>query len=439
MSEKNASEPRRARRIDRLQNLTILLLTASAFSLFLNLPLFGSLSDRSILELLRGRLRREAVVTQTHEAGLSSMAFPVRMVCTSDYARLGSDSLTTLSDEFERAGTYLGEAIGSAANTASVGQYAFLAALRGEGLYFDFASALPAEVLTELLGVTLPAEAELASVRRILLVPAVSGSAALYVEDGTGQFRRFTTAASSAALSEFLAGRGGGDVDFAYLMGPEYSFLAPLTLIAQDSERPALSAYNALAANESAFLRLAEFNAHTENRFTESSGTVIVREVSSTLYLRPDGTVSYQGAEAAPDSLYRISAAEPGSPTPTEVMRGAHNLTRTLLGELLGDAELYLSGVRTDAGRTHVFFDLTVRGTPVRFSDGAHAADVTVEGESITAFVLKVRHYTLGEEPALLLPPLQAAYVSRSWEGAELSVAYVDGGGDEVLPVWIAE
>ena len=121
------------------------------------------------------------------------------MVYSNDFARFGADSLTTLSDEFERAGTYLGEAVGSANGAEAVREAAFLTALRGEGLYFDFTTSLPLSVLADLLGVTAP-EVGLSDVRRVLLSPTENGDAILYVQDGAGRHYRFFTAASSSAL-----------------------------------------------------------------------------------------------------------------------------------------------------------------------------------------------------------------------------------------------
>ena len=427
------------KQINRIQNLVILLLTLSAFSLFASLPIFGAFSDRSLFELIHDRVRRESVVAESSDTRLAPLAFPVRMVYSNDFARFGADSLTTLSDEFERAGTYLGEAIGSANGAETVREAAFLIALRGEGLYFDFTTSLPLSALADLLGVTAP-EIGLSDVRRALLSPAESGDAVLYVQDGAGVHYRFNTSASSSALVEFLASQGGNGVDFAFMLGAEYAQLSPYTLVLSDpSPRVTLRSANALALGEDTFLRRAEFNAHTENRFTESSGTVIVREVSSTLYLRPDGTVDYQGAAAAPDSIYYVAAAEAGAPTRSEAAAAAQLLALTLLQDFLGDAALYLSDIAEGDGTYDIAFDLMADGTPIRFSDGSHAAVVTVTGQSITAFTLKARQYTLTEETPLLLPLAQAAAIARLWDGAELVVAYIDAGAETVAPAWIAE
>ena len=428
----------RARRIDRIQNLTILLLTLSVLLLVANLPLFGTLSDSSLIELARSRRRMESAVPTVERSGASTLVFPVRIVYTRDFARVGAEAFTTISDEFERAGTFLGEALGSANGAASIREAEFLDALAGEGMYFDFTDALPTELLAEMLGVSAPEELS-SGVRRMLLSPEGAEAASLYAQDGALRSYRFSTAVSGAELSDFLAARGGAEAEFAFQLGEAYAQLSPFTLtIRKGGPRPSLSAVNALSLNEDTILRRAEFNAHTENRFTETSGTVIVREASSALYLRPSGAVDYLGGAASPDSIYYV-ASETGEPTLSEAAAAAQDLAATLLAGLLGDAVLYLSDARADGSRAEITFDLMVDGTPLRRSDGEHAGVVTVEGQSITAFTFNVRGYTAQANAPLLLPFAQAAAIGRSFHGAELLVAYIDTGAEEVLPAWIAE
>lgn len=426
------------KRLARFQNLAIAALTLSMVFLIANLPLFGALSDQSLWELARDRAEHQSAASPD-ASGVSRLAFPVRIVYTNSFARLGADALTTLSDEFERAGTYLSEAVGSSAGAAPVSEADFLLALRGEGLYFDFPTALPARILSDLLGVAVPASG-LSDVRRMLLCPEAEDDATLYVQDGALAHYRFSTAVSSPALTDYLASQSGNSADFAFLLGEAYAGLSPYTLVLSDpTPRAALNASDLLAGSEDDFLRRAGFNAHAENRFTESTGTVIVREVSSTLYLRPDGTIDYQGGRVASDSPYFVPAAAPDAPTLVEAAAAAQTLVTALLSDELGDAGLYLSGVRSGDTRFEITFDLMANGTPIRFSDGSHAVSVTVEGQHISAFTLKARRYTLTDEPALLLPVALSSAIARVYDGAELTVAYVDTGAESVLPAWIAE
>ena len=158
------------------------------------------------------------------------------------------------------------------------------------------------------------------------------------------------------------------------------------------------------------------------------------------MYLRPDGSVYFQGGEAAPDSLYFVPAAAEGAPTLVEAASAAQTLATRLLQDLLGDAALCLSEAQDDGnGRYSFAFDLMANGTPIRFSDGSHAVIVTIEGQHVAAFRIKARRYAVTEEPAPLLPFALSAAIARVWDGAELIVAYVDAGGETAEPAWIAE
>lgn len=426
--------------LNRLQNLVILLLTVSAVFLFASLPMFGALSDRSLLELARDRVHRERGIEQAGAASATQLALPVRIVYTNDFARFGTDALTTLSDEFERAGAYLSEALGSVGAPTLVSESVFLNALRGKGLYFDLTAPLPTELFSDILGVTI-AGPPVTNVRRILLTPLGGGEAALYLQDGAGTCCHFSTAVDSLALEDFLASQSGSGADFAFQLGTDYARLSPYTLVLSDPAPCRVLGASALLSSggEETFLRRAGFNAHAENRFTESSGTVLVREASGALYLRPDGTVEFQGAEAAPDSIYFIPAAEPDAPTLSEAATAAQALASALVQDLLGDAALCLSAAQEADGRCELCFDLLSNGTPIRFADGSHALTITTEGQSVTGFRLKARRYALGEETAELLPVPFSAAIAGVWSDAELLIAYVDAGGEEVLPTWIAE
>jgi len=424
--------------VNRLQNLAILLLTLSALFLLTSMPIFGPFSDQSLISLVQQRLTRAEANADSGESELTEFVFPVRMVFTNDFARYGEENATTLSDNFGRVGTFLGEALGSAYASASVSTAGFLDALRGPSIYCDFTTGIPLEILAHLLGVA-PPETGVSDVRRMLLCPTDEQGATLYVQNGGGQCFRFSTAARSAALETLLASFDGNGADFAFALGDAYASLSPLTLVLRTPPaRGTLEVSNALT--ESAvedFLRRAEFNAYTAARFTESSGTVIVREASSTLHFHSNGRVDYQGAEAGTGSVYHVSAAD-GTPTLVEAVSAAQKLAAALLQDIPGSAALYLSSAEGGGGGYTVTFDFMCGGTPIRFSDGSHAAVFSVEGNSITAFSLRVRRYTLTSTDTPLPPLRMAAAIAREQAGAELTVAYADDG-DAAPPVWLAD
>ena len=229
---------------------------------------------------------------------------------------------------------------------------------------------------------------------------------------------------SAASVRDYLESQDGGNADFARSLGEGYTSLSPYTLVFDSvSARRELSAANALSDYPlEELLRRAEFNPHTKDRYVESSGTEVVIEGQRKLYLHTDGMLSYSGGAAEDGSLFAVAAAD-----------------AALTQGRIGDAALFLSGIASDDDGATVFFDYMAGGTPIRFADGFHAAEVRIEGQSITAFSLRLRRYTLTERDSLLLPLALSRAIAQRYPGCELTVAYIDSYGDSVGASWIAD
>ena len=416
-----------------LQNAAIAVLTVTAVLLLIQTPLVGDLAGKTPYELAQDWLAGDTSTDTTVTTDLTELALPVRVVFTNEYARYGLSAITTLDTDFELAGTFFGEALGSATTYEACSGEKLLTALHASSIYLDLEAPTPLEVLSRILGVNDAPESSLLRVTRLVLCPAENG-ATLYLQDANQGFFVSRTAISSATLREALASLDGNGTDFAFSLSGEFSQLSPYTLIfSEPPQRYTLSASNALT-DQATFLRLAEFNPHTESGYTDSSGSTIIKEVYGTLRLEPDGSVFYQGAdEGEAGSIYYVSAASTGKPTMLEAVAGAQRLAFTLLRDVSGDAELYLSEIDSSNKRFTVSFDYAVGGTPLRFSDGSHAATVTIEDQTITEFSLHCRSYTLSDSPALLLPIRQAAAIADSqYLSAELHVCYDEHGADTV-------
>lgn len=428
---------KKARRIDRLQNIAIAVLTLTFAALLLQTPLFG---DDAVVSTVRGWFAdRQAPSTEETDA-LTALSVPVRIVQTNGFLCSGADALTTSDAAFEAVGSFLGEAIGSAYSISSVSESALLNAMELSGLYFEFACDLPLEVLCARLSVQPPTTRAL-DVRRCLLSIDGEANATLYLQDTRQGVFRFSTAVSASAVQTYLETLDGGDADFARTLGPEYDTLSPYTILFDEvSERRTLSAANALSDYPSEeLLRRVEFNPHTKDRYVESSGTEVIIEGQRKLYLYPNGTIVYSGGTAESGSLFAVTTADAAHLSRAELCAAARSLVGSLTQGRIGDAALYLSGMASDDTGVTVTFDYMADGTPLRFSDGTHAAEVRVEGRSITGFTLRARRYTLSERSSLLLPlPLTRAIAQR-YPGCELSIAYIDSYGDSVDASWVAD
>lgn len=429
---------KKAVRINRLQNLVIVALTISALFLLSQTPLFGDLTDqlpRQIMHMLR---KDDSPSGSSVQAGLSAFAAPVRVLYTNDYARFGQDALTVLDGSFEPVALYLSEAIGSASYASPIAENMLLSALEKQGIYFSFAADIPLSILAESLGVSCGIERSI-SVRRALLSPAGS-TALLYLADSSGSCFSLPTTVSGSSITEFLNAQSGSGACLSLHIPEEYPSLSPYTLIFSEQEqRCTLNAATPLSDMElSEFLRLAEFNPHTESRYTESSGATVVREGNSSLRFDTSGAITYQGGAAAKSSLYSVPVPEGSKPAMLDAASAAQRLASKLLQDRIGAASLYLSGVAPTKDGYAVTLDYAVSGTPLCFSDGSHAVCITITGQSITEFSLHFRSYALTEETAPLLPLQQAFAIAQNrHKSSEPAVYYVDAGGSTVSPSWI--
>ncbi len=422
---------KKARRIDRFQNLAIVLLSVSAIFLLLQTPLFGDLSSGGFSSLL---LPGSSLSSELSADPLTSPA-PVRIVLSNNFVRFGADNAATSDALFESAGAFLGEAVGSAQDEHPVSEEDFLARMHQPGLYVDFCSELPLDLLSGRLGASYSGGSD-RSVRRCLLSPD-GDSVALYVQGADG-CARFSCAVSADTLTEYLEMQEDNGAEFAVALGEEYAHLSPYTLLLPEvSARKNLMAGNPLADFDNTdFLSRAEFNPHTQDRYAESSGTVVILEGQRILRLHSDGTVVYSGAGAEADSLYRASAA--GHAGRSEAVAAARKLLASLMQGRTGEAVFFLSRVEETSAGFRLFFDYAVDGTTVLFADGTHAAEITVTDNSITDYTIHCRRYQKSDSDSLLLPVEQAAAVSRVYGDGELSVAYIDSFGEIVSADWVA-
>ena len=199
---------KRAKRIDRVQNLAILLLCASFVFLLSQTQLFAGREGGSLSSAVRGWFSGEEIPAAEDTAALTALSVPVRIVLTNELLRSGLDALTTTDDRFEAVGSLLGEAVGSAHSISTVSEADFLAALDGSGVYFEFSSALPLEVLAARLGVASPTTRQL-NVHRCLLRIDSGENALFYLQDPQNGCFRFSTAVRSDLLSDYLETQEG--------------------------------------------------------------------------------------------------------------------------------------------------------------------------------------------------------------------------------------
>ena len=418
-------EQRRDRR-NLVQNILITLLALSAAVLFTQTQLYNL--NLTTSEAPSGPAQSAAPAAE--------LAAPVRTAVTGDYGRCGGLTCTTGDPVFaDPLGRRLLEALGSARDYAPCSRGDFLRALRGPSLYYDFLEPLPLSVLAGLLGGGEDVSPrEDLSARRLLIVPQ-EGGAVLYLWDGGENCFRASTAVSSDSLEQVISRYELGDASFAMDGGGLERELDPCSLLpAQPPELPSFTLGDPLAGGTDWLLSALGFNPRSRTRHTESSGTELIIDGDRTLRIRPDNTIHYQSGN---EPILRVKAAG-DLPTAREAALGAGSLLGSLLAPVSGELQPWLQSLRRSGDVTALRFGYQLKGVPVRFQDGGFAAEITLTGSAVTALSLRFRQYNAAEEPSLLLPLPQALAVAAASPGKELSIGYVERGG-ECRAYWLSD
>ena len=409
-----------------VQNILITLLALSAAVLFTQTQLYNL--NLTTSEAPPGPAQSAAPAAE--------LAAPVRTAVTGDYGRCGGLTCTTGDPVFaDPLGRRLLEALGSARDYAPCSRGDFLRALRGPSLYYDFLEPLPLSVLAGLLGGGEDVSPrEDLSARRLLIVPQ-EGGAVLYLWDGGENCFRASTAVSSDSLEQVISRYELGDTSFAMDGGGLERELNPCSLLpAQPPELPSFTLGDPLAGGTDWFLSALGFNPRSRTRHTESSGTELIIDGDRTLRIRPDNTIHYQSGN---EPILRVKAAG-DLPTAREAALGAGSLLGSLLAPVSGELQPWLQSLRRSGDVTALRFGYQLKGVPVRFQDGGFAAEITLTGSAVTALSLRFRQYNAAEEPSLLLPLPQALAVAAASPGKELSIGYVERGG-ECRADWLSD
>lgn len=409
-----------------VQNILITLLALSAAVLFTQTQLYNL--NLTTSEAPSGPAQSAAPAAE--------LAAPVRTAVTGDYGRCGGLTCTTGDPVFaDPLGRRLLEALGSARDYAPCSRGDFLRALRGPSLYYDFLEPLPLSVLAGLLGGGEDVSPrEDLSARRLLIVPQ-EGGAVLYLWDGGENCFRASTAVSSDSLEQVISRYELGDASFAMDGGGLERELNPCSLLpAQPPELPSFTLGDPLAGGTDWFLSALGFNPRSRTRHTESSGTELIIDGDRTLRIRPDNTIHYQSGN---EPILRVKAAG-DLPTAREAALGAGSLLGSLLAPVSGELQPWLQSLRRSGDVTALRFGYQLKGVPVRFQDGGFAAEITLTGSAVTALSLRFRQYNAAEEPSLLLPLPQALAVAAASPGKELSIGYVERGG-ECRAYWLSD
>lgn len=418
------------------KNLLIAALSLSAVYLFtlsplyLNSPLYG----------WTGRLFSAAAPGDGVTVSFSAAARPARIAVSNSAGRYGAQYDAAAVDAlFDQTRTLLGEALGSAGESRPVGEDVWRRALRSEGVYFDFAGAVPLSALAGWLREGEQNSLLSGDARRMVLAPGEGGAVWLYYQDGWAEdafYARETALLVQAHLTPVTAPLAPNGAKFAFEDG-RLGSCGPYTFITDGAAAAVYDASAPLASGGDALqktLSALSFSGALVTSYATDEGTVY-RQGEEFLLLAPDGTLSYHGD----GSLYPV-AREGALPSLPEMIEATRQLAAAALEPLCGDARIYLVSARQEGEETRITYGYSLDGAEVWTGKSGWCAQFRLKEGVIAAFTLLPRTYTARTDTTPLLPVVQAAAAmeAEGAAGSELLLVYRDTGDGEVRAGWVA-
>jgi hypothetical protein len=426
-------EKQRSRR-DFWQNIAIVALSLSAVFLFSRTQLYtlaSSIVSQQVNQLLESPVQTES----SAGAAAAPLSAPVHVAVSGAYGRFGNIRLVTSDDAFRPLGDLLNAALGSARTYTVCSEGAFLEALNSASVYYDFLTPLPFSILAGMTGADTSDELQ---ARHLILSDQGDRGVQLYIQDADNTYRYCTTAVSRSDLINITNNYELGNAIFAYELAATdsaYGSVEPCSLFLTDvlTGLPALRMKSTPSSTDH-LLSALSFNPRTNYRYPESDGTEVIVEGERSLRIRPNGMLLYRSSG---ESALTIEAANPAAPTLQEAASGVGLLLRKLQGE--STDRLYLLDIRQNDTTTVLQFGYHANGIPIRFSDDACAAEITLDGNTIVSLDFRFRQYEESGESAALLPPRQALAIAAANGSTTLSIGYADTDSDTLQACWLTE
>ncbi len=356
-------------------------------------------------------------------------AFPVRLVLTNGGRHWGSQYDAALTGSvYERAVKLpLGEALGSAADIVPQPPDAWHEALQSDGLYLEYADALPLPALAMWMSAGPPALPE-ASVRRLALVRQ-NGAMWLYFVDERD--RRVYRCETAAPAQVFQPSDLPGLTACTFGWETEEYAQTPYTLLFASPPRPfevAMAPAWLVGQEVEDFLRELGINPDTNARFTSADGITYMDDLR-TCRFSTDGLIRYRNPGAADN----VSANHP-----FDEIELARSLLATLT-PILGRARLSLSAVeKTFDGKGYVLtFAYLFDDIEVRREGGGPPVKLVFSRGVLTDASIQVCSFRQGDAVADLLPVSLAYLLTKDRHEGEFDLNLVYEERDGLLsPGW---
>lgn len=419
------------------KDLLILLLACSALWMLAHSGLLQRLD-------LSGSDSPRVTEVQNDTTGQAEAVHPIRITATIQggtepvrYSAQYDD--VTVDAMFQQTAGLLKETLSSAEAPQEISRQDWERALaRAPGLCFDFQGEMPLSVLSGWLGVE--SDVTDAVVRRVLLTVWEDTASLYYYDLDTQRWCRSTSqVVTTLQMENAMAGLSSNGAFFAF-ESEQTSQMAPDTLLVPDPGPMAVyRAANPMTGGRSALEKLmSDLGFHLSGCvFYTAAGEEVARIGSDTVRLSKDGVVEYHVDEDNPQQ-FPVSLVSGRSRIFAAVDSCAQLLWRAM-NERCDQARAYLSRVETTENGWYLEYEYSLNGVPLGF-DAGPAASFEVKNGYITAFTIRLRSYTEGEDQQIILPPIQAAAAmsALALDGREMQLMYQDRGEEAVRPGWTA-
>lgn len=403
--------------IEWTKNILLIALTCSAVYLTivanryynLELPFVGSLSI-------------EETAAPTTGNTVSEASRPVKMAVMNAYGRyVAAYNSDEVDQMYDRLGRYLGEALGTIADTEQVEQETVIEKLSAQGVFFEFPGRVNLSALAAWLGAGVPSGAEDPAADMFVIAMEESGETLCYRTEN-GWFCSNIQLREDAAVD--MEVYRPNNVSFAYELaaaGSSFENIESFCLIDPQPVPVQVASASVTAELRETVASYLGFNPYSDSSYIEDNGDEVFTANNSMLRLEAAGLLTYNA---------------PGGGTGSKSAAERIELARLNLAELVrpGDAELYFVGETYEDGLYVLDFDYYIGGVKVTNSNGS-GARVVIDGGDITKISVWLRSYTATGEASTLLPAVQAAAMAEG----ELEVVYTDNGTDMLAVGWQAE
>lgn len=418
--------------IELVKTALIILLAASALALAWKtelfsdvigaLPFFGSVAD-----LMRGG-------TGTAETGGSEQKEAVRplsiVITDREGKRYGVKYETDVRNAvYDRTGSIVGEALGSASAPTKINENEWREALSGPGVYFEYLNPVKLSVIGKWLGARMPDTAQDILLRSVYVAFGEDKSRVYYQDVESGSFFGADTASASGKVQELEIYSANGAL-FAFETDIRAAENAPYMLIMPDSAHADVSAGAAGSTEELLDIVLAALGHEDETytRYYVSEGVLVYVGTQFNVRADKNGGVHYRRTDGLP------SGDSEEVPDMNEAIELARVVAADTIGKTCGDAEVFFESLEYGAGGSStVLFGYYIAGGRIVLRGDVCAGLIRLSYGTVAEIELIFRNYLLTDELTRLLPERQAFAAA----GREFLLSYADTGQETLQPSWV--